>query len=509
MRCDPPEGTGLDGWGGELTRHAHSLLHHGFLNQTLKAPSRIALTDESSSLSYGSLFDQARRLATLLDETAGSSRRPIVIAGDKRNECVIAMIAALLTGRPYATLYPGQRTARLVQMTASLRPSLVVDLGSREEDYNSRAIAGGAPLLHYPQALPERVLEPAINAAGAAYCLFTSGSSGVPRGVIISHAAACAAQRTFIADTDLSASDRVCNEVALCFDVSTFDLFATFAVGGSIDLTPECVLDRPAAFADYLAAKGITSLFTVPTVAMELLEATPDACKRLCGLKRLLLTGELISQKLGRLMSPLLASGTRIHNEYGATEFPFGLSCALRKDDLCRPNVLNPSRHGDATSVHLSSSGEILIQGHGLMSGHVTPSTDFTASFPPLACYRTGDFAKMLPDGRYLFLGRRDRQVRHLGHRVELAEIETAAEKHPDVELACVFYHVHTKEFVAYITPKKGRMERLTSASLRKHLRELVPGYMIPRNLCIIDMMPRTHTGKKHYRALEAPSLTK
>jgi acyl-CoA synthetase (AMP-forming)/AMP-acid ligase II len=221
-----------------------------------------------------------------------------------------------------------------------------------------------------------------------------------------------------------------------------------------------------------------------------------------------MLTGELISQKLGRQLAPLIRAGVRVHNQYGATEFPFGLSRQLTLEDMAQPNVLDAAASGRAASVSLGPSGEVEVSGPGVMSGYVSPETNFAAPFRPLARFASGDLAEWLPAGHLRLIGRRDRQVRHLGHRVELAEIEAALEQHPGIERASVCYDAERMEFTAYVS-SPGGAGRLSvdSEALGTFLDLRLPDYMLPHHIRPLPAMPRTATGKKDYVALREAQL--
>ncbi len=482
-----------------------STIHAGFMETALRRPERIAVIDGDRRISYGELLQRARRLAALIDRNCGASRRPVAVMGDKSYRSVEAILAALVTGRPYSVLHPPQRAPRLKRMVGKLQPSVLIDLGSAEPDYNAEAIAGPTPILRLPEALPEDALAPVENLAGAAYVLFTSGSTGSPKGVIVSHGAAACAQRSIIRQVGLTADDIVASEVAFCFDVSTFDLFASFAVGATVVLASEDVLSDPPRLLGHLENCSITWLFTVPTVLRFLLESEPGAHVRLRRL-RVGLTGELIPARLAELMRPMIEGGARIHNLYGGTEFPWGLSRRLLTADLAQPNVLDAEGDGEAVTAKLLDSGELLLQGRGLCSGYVSTATDFSAPFAPLPAFATGDFAERLPGGGYRFLGRRDRQVRKDGHRIELAEIERWIEEHPLVELCYASYDEASNSILASVS-LRPQSDKMGLTSLEQHAKRGLPDYMVPSRISVLPVAPRTSSGKKDYTAVQERPL--
>lgn len=480
------------------------MLHAPFLDQATRHPDRIALIDRDRRVSYATLLDRARRKAAAIDFHCGASRRPVAIVGDKRVEAVEAILGTLISGRPYSYLHPAQRRARIACMLETLRPELILDLGSAQPDYSPNMLRGLAPTLPVDGMSDHGALQPMPQPAAIAYVLFTSGSSGIPKGVAISHSAARAAQSAYLQTVGLTRDDIVANEVALCFDVSTFDLFAGLSVGATIDLTPESYLDTPQRLLEHLRRERVTSLFTVPTVARLLFDsALPvDAVSALPDLRRLQLTGEVIPKALVPYLDQLIAAGTEVHNLYGMTEAPWALAAKLKPADHQRPNILDPDATGDPVRVGLQTSGEIVLHGPGLFSGYVTPDTDYGSPWPACDRYATGDLAERMTSGRYLFLGRHDRQIRYHGHRTELGEIEGWLERHPAVGLAYVTYDEAAERIVAYISPRSPTAPGLDA--VRRHAATVLPSYMVPHQFILLERAPRTATGKKDYAGLPA-----
>lgn len=473
------------------------MIHTGFLQCATRAPHRTAIVYASERISYGQLLNRALRAAKLLDAQSNHSSRPIAIIGDKRIEAIEAILAVLLTGRAYSFLNPKQRRPRIQRMIESLRPSLLMDLGSSEFDHAPESICGNVPFMRWRDELPADPHEPQAYPSGAAYVLFTSGSTGHPQGVVVSHEAGTFAQQSFVQTLGLGQGDLVANEVALNFDVSTFDIFSTLSVGATLHVVPDSVLDAPTDFTDYLELNRITTLFTVPTVARELIDSCRGAVGKLRHLQRLLLTGELISGRLTSLMSPFIAEG-RVWNLYGATEFPWGLSRRLLHTDVGNPNVLDVPPNS-APGTELLEDGELVIRGTGLFSEYVSANTDFSRMFSSRGMFRTGDYAERKGD-EYRFLGRRDRQSRREGYRIELREIENWIETYPGVQSCYIVADSPDGGFTAFVIPRPET--QMSFRGLKRHLRRGLPSYMFPDRFEFLSDGPRTSSGKKDYSRL-------
>jgi non-ribosomal peptide synthetase component F len=477
------------------------LIHNGFMQQALRKPNRTAIESEDGALTYHEVLERALQLASAFDAAiVPGNRRPIMLCGAKSTRSIIGMVAALMTGRAYTYACPRQRAARIEKMIEQLRPSLIVDLGSSEWDHDPKAIALDAPTIQYPETLAESPFEPIADPSGAAYVFFSSGSTGVPKGAVISHRAAVAAQRKFIADIELNAEDRLCTEMAFNYDVSTIDIFSGLAVGATLDITPEPVVDDPLRLFGRLVERRLTYLFTCPTVARMILEAAPDAADRLSEIK-LCLTGEMIPDRLAELMAPLIRRG-HVWNQYGATEFPFGLSKRLAPEDIQRPNVVFKSVEGDPVRERLSDTGEIVISGPGLFSGYVVKEFDFCAAMPGVQSYATADRVEPVSSRELQIFGRIDRQCRKGGYRIELREIECAAERHLDVELAYALYRPERDRIELHVSLRGAAPATLAEVELQSFIRRLVPDYMVPEKVFFIDVAPRTIGGKKQYKDL-------
>lgn len=462
------------------------MIHAGFLRSCEIYAEKVALTSPERQMTYDEVYHAALRVAGSLTRLGQNPDGVVAVYGGKSLEAIVVILGVLLAGRPYSFLNPAQTWPRVKRMVEVLRPDVLVDLdaGVPRDDIDRKVTVVGREALG-----GEALQAPRQGNSPTAYVLFTSGSTGMPKGVAVGHRAAALAQKAFVDAVGLEADDVVSNEVALNFDVSTFDVFATLAVGGTVDVTPEAVLDDGSRYAAYLGERGITSLFTVPTVIRDM---EPYAAA-FGGLRRLMLTGELISKPVARILRPLIAKGV-VYNCYGMTEAPWALAYRLRNDDVETPNLLE--RSGPCVEVELRDGGEICLKGAGLMQGYVTADVPLGALSETAAAYATGDFVEEAGDC-FRLLGRRGRHVRLLGHRIELDEIEYWLEQCPQVALSMVVHDVEAEQLRAVVAVSPDEEE--SPEALWAHVKTVLPGYMWPAGIVWVAEIPRTVSGKKDY----------
>jgi amino acid adenylation domain-containing protein len=353
------------------------------------------------------------------------------------------------------------------------------------------------------------------NGSGdAAHILFTSGSTGTPKGVVITHANVIRfiewSTRYFAMDS----SDRVSGHPPLHFDLSFFDVFATFAAGAELHLVPVELNLLPNKLADFIRTSALTQWFSVPSVLTYMARFDVVRHGDFPALKRLLWCGEV-------LPTPTLVYWMRrlphvqFTNLYGPTEAtiassyytvpscPDDLHAALPIGTACEDEellVLDES----LAPVPQGESGDLYIAGAGLSPGYWRDPERTNAVFvrhPQNAStriYQTGDLARVGDDGLVYFLGRADSQIKSRGYRIELGEIETALNAIPGVQESAVVA-LGTDGFegtaicCAYV-PADG--VSLTPACLRRALRDQLPSYMMPARWLAFDQLPKNANGK-------------
>ncbi|MGW0565385.1 amino acid adenylation domain-containing protein [Streptomyces sp. NPDC003016] len=488
-------------------------------------PDAVAVSGAGEQLTYRRLLDVSDDTARALSGLGIGTEDGIGILTGRSTALVTASLAALRAGAAYVPLdprWPAERLARVADV-ASVR-ALIVDATTRTHPW-VRTLSPDFAVLSVDAA--GRVEQGAPATPGAlptvrggdrlAYVMFTSGSTGIPKGVGVTHAdiTALAADQTW-AD---GVSDAVLMHSAYVFDASTFEIWTPLLNGGRIVVAPEGTL-QPAVLRDLVARHGVTAAFLTTALFDVIAETDPDAL----GLLRLAAAGgEAAAPGVHQRLAAAHPS-TAFLNAYGPTETTtFATLHRVRPDDApgvvppigrpldgMRAYVLDPALR----PVPLGAEGELYVAGPGVARGYLgrpdLTATRFVAD--PFAAagermYRTGDLVRWGPDGLLHYVTRADQQIKLRGHRIEPGEIEAALCAEPSVRSACVLVREDLpgdRTLTAYVVPVPGHVpdpDRL-SAHIGRHL----PAYMVPTAFQTLDTLPLTLNGKVDRAALPAPA---
>jgi clorobiocin biosynthesis protein CloN4 len=349
----------------------------------------------------------------------------------------------------------------------------------------------------------EPVNEP-IDVDDLAYILYTSGSTGVPKGVCISHRNARAFVDWAAAELSAQPSDRFANHAALTFDLSVLDIYAAFAGGAMVYLIPHELAYAPRRLVELLHEQRISVWYSVPS-ALTLMIRDGGLLDRSApaDLRALLFAGEPFPIAQVRRLAEW--TDARLLNLYGPTETNVCAFHEVEPADLerDRPVPIGAAASGDTVwalrpdggQVGVGEEGELWVDGPTVMLG-------YWGREPNRGPYPTGDIVRMLPGGAFDYVGRRDLMVKVRGYRVELGDVESVLAAHPDVEEAAV---VATGAGVdarleAFVVPTPGRSPGVLT--LKRHIAERLPPYMIADRIHLIVMLPRTGNGKVDRAAL-------
>jgi mycobactin phenyloxazoline synthetase len=474
------------------------LLQDGFFAFAERVPEAPAvLWGADGELSYGELADRALRIAKTLQDKGVAPDDTVAVSLPKGPGQVAAVLGVLAAGAAYVPIGVDQPSARRdrIRRIAGFRIALTdgtaidgVETVSISDAVESSALAA-----------PVRVGEEDI-----AYVLFTSGSTGEPKGVEVPHRAAMNTIDDLNERFAVSPDDRCLGVSALDFDLSVFDLFGLLSAGGAVVLVGEEDKRDARQWAELVAARGVTLVNCVPALLDMLLTAARPG--ELAGLRTVLLGGDLVGTDLpDRVVAQ--APGCRFAGLGGTTETAIHSTvCEVRSVPSNWRSVPygTPLRNVVCRVVDVHGrdcpdwvSGELWLGGDGVARGYrgdPDRTADRFVERGSTRWYRTGDLARYWPDGTLEFLGRRDHQVKVRGVRIELGEVEAALAEHPGVRRGVA--GVSGKQLVAAIA---GDVD---GEQVREWIRTQLPPHMVPSRIVVLDDVPLTANGKVDRRAV-------
>ncbi|MQY09521.1 amino acid adenylation domain-containing protein [Actinomadura macrotermitis] len=439
---------------------------------------RPAVTDRHRALSYAELAAEARRLATLLEESGVEPGTVVGVGGERCASVIAAFLAIELIGALYVPADETWPAARVRDVLGQAGASvlLTVDTGASAPALLEGAAAAGCTVVRAeraaacaPWAGPARL----DSLDRPRYVLFTSGSTGKPKGAVVEHQGMINHLYAKIVDLELTGADVVAQTAPLGFDISVWQMLCPLLIGGRVDVIGDEVGHDPVAFARAVDAQGITIVELVPTMVRHLLDDLAGApAGSLGGLRWMIATGEELPAELSRRWLEAMPHA-RLLNAYGPTECSDDVTHhTVTAGDLellrlpigvpivnSRLYVLRHEDDGTWSACDLEETGELFVGGVCVGRGYLgDPQRTCDAFYqdpfeesPTGRLYRTGDAVKLLPPGAggdarptLQYLGRVDRQVKISGVRMELGEIEAVLQRHPGVGAAAVVVHEYS-----------------------------------------------------------------
>ncbi len=520
----PPEAAQLRAWSGVVAEYPRQATIHGlFAEQAAREPDAVALTLAGERISYAELDARSSRLAARLRRFGAGLETRIGLCVERSPALIAGMLGILKAGGAYVPLDPAYPTERLAWMVedagldllvveSSLADSLALPYGifeilvDADGELVDRDAEDDGPLPAVP-----------VGPENLAYMMYTSGSTGQPKGVEVTHRGVVRLVRG--AGYARFGLDEVFLQLApAAFDAATFEVWGALLNGARLALLPgrAPVLDE---LGPAVAREGVTTLWLTAGLFHSLIESRPEALR---GVSQLLAGGDVLSAPhVRRALSAL--PGLVLINGYGPTENTTFTACHPMRDadavedpvPIGRP-IANTTVYlldGDLRPVPAGAPGELYTGGDGLSRGYRGRSELTAERFVPdpfprdteggARLYRTGDLARWRPDGTLEFLGRRDQQVKIRGFRVEPGEIEAALLRLPEVAEAAVVAREEAggKALVAYVVPRAGEA---LPGDLGERLRELLPEHMLPSRLVALPELPLNANGKVDRRELAA-----
>ncbi len=526
MLTDAERRTFLIDWQPDIEDRARPLVHNLVEDWAKQTPQAEAVVSRDETLTYEQLNRRTNLLAHRLIKAGVGADDFVGVYMPRAVDTVVALLAVFKAGGAYLPLDPEHPPERVGLILDDTRPKVVI---TRREFKDKIHFPPGFLVVldeidNDPDSADLMNPEVELRPENLAYVVFTSGSTGRPKGAVFRHEAMSAylydARRYY----NITSDDRCLYFHSITSTSAIEDVFLPLSVGASTAVRTDTMLASAADFFGQLDRWGVTILdlpaFYFSFLAWDLKDAPPPECLRLIALG-----GEKILPAILAQWQKDVGTRIKIINGYGGTETATLAVCYDLTEEptdtvalpIGRPldSVRAYALDDDLNPVPVGLNGELCIAGPHVARGYLN-RPELTADMfapdpfsdkPDGLLFRTGDLVRLRPDGNFVSMGRKDRQVQLRGNRIEPGEIEAALIAHPKIEdAACVLIgdgH-DSKYLAAYLTTEGRSPDR---EELRRWLYKKVPAYMIPTAYVFLDDMPRLASGKINRRALPAPEI--
>ncbi len=490
-----------------------------YLEKTsIRYPEKTAFQDSEKSITYGELWKQAEGTAAMLIRTFGRINEPVAVIIDRNVESICAFMGIAMSRNFYVPIDGDQPAARIHTILEQMQPFAVITAkplpdGVQVPDGISVIPYGALYADEAGKELIETVRKTAMD-TDPLYAICTSGSTGTPKGVLISHRSVMDFIPVFVKTFDLSENEIFGNQAPFDFDVSVKDIYSTLYCGATMYIIPKVCFSMPKKLMDVLDDQKITTIIWAVSALCIVAGVNAFKYKIPLMLRKIMFSGEVMPVKMLNIWRAYLPEAVYV-NLYGPTEItcncmyyivdrefevteklPLGIP--FENEGVCFLNEDNrPIKKGE--------TGEICVTGTCLALGYYrNPETTRSVFVQnplnqryPEKMYRTGDLATLSENGEYYFAARKDFQIKHMGHRIELEEIE----KHINaisgvIRCVCIFDSERNK-IIAFYTGDTDKTEIISG--LKKYL----PKYMIPNVYQKMESLPITKNGKIDRQALK------
>ncbi len=478
------------------------------------SPDKPAVVSDTASLTFAELITRANQLAHFLQRRGVGPETPVALLTERTVDMAVAQLGVLKAGGGYVPLDPTYPAARLAYILRDTGTRVILT----ESSVAATVPAGDAEVVVLDQQWPEIAKEPqtapltTTTEASLAQIYYTSGSTGQPKGVLLSHEGWSNIISWHGRYFGLTPRDRAAQVGAVAFDACAWELWTNLVAGATVCIPAEEVRMSPEKLLEWMAEQEITVSWVPAVIAERILDLPLPPKLRL---RWLASGGDRLRRRPARRLP------FRFFNMYGPTEITIMRTCGpVRPDGRDLPPIGYPISNSElyvldrwGNPVPRGLPGELYIGGVGLARGYLGRPGQSAEKFVPDPfsgrpggrLYRTGDIVRHGPDGVIDFIGRTDHQVKIRGFRVELGEIEAVLEKHPGVARSCVVRHDRAgadARIVAYVVAADGGVD---ATELSDAVAEHLPGYMVPASFIFQDALPVNAFGKVDRAALPDP----
>ncbi len=487
---------------------------------------KVAIIDGARSYTFGALYDDARRCASSLLSRVSVTHQPVAVYLPKCAETVVANLGIAYSGNIYMNLDVKAPPQRIRNILANVEPVLLI---------TSRALAAGFIALGAPADLTVciedlvatdapvdeaalRIRREAVLDTDPLCIINTSGSTGTPKSVVLNHRGTIDFMDWAFERVGFDGSERIGSLSPFYFDIYTLELNLCLAKGATLVIVPDQLATFPSKLMEFMVAQEISFIFWVPSIMVNISTQRLLASFPLTTLRMVWFAGEVFPMKHLNSWRRALPQATFV-NLYGPIEasvdctyfvldrefsdddpLPIGFPC--RNSDVL---ILNEQNQRAGVGEH----GELCVRGSSLALGYWNDPEKTAKAFTqnplqtryPETIYRTGDVVYRSERGEIMFVGRKDFQIKHLGYRIELPEIEHQVMCIPGIANACVLYNKEKKEITLFYETAGSEV---TPAEIRRQLADIFPKYMWPAAFHQLPELPRNPNGKIDRQGLTA-----
>jgi amino acid adenylation domain len=487
-------------------------------NSVEKFPDKIAVADMESSCTYQQLLHNAKCIGSFL-ASVEAPRRPIVVYMKKSVEALTTFLGIVYAGCFYILIDPDQPAFRLNKILEVVRPECIITL--KDEAEMPKEIEFSGKRFNYSNLVKSEIKEDVLQSIrdksldiDPLYCNFTSGSTGVPKGVLVSHRSVIDFMDYFPELFHITGEDIIGNQAPFDFDVSVKDIYSTLKVGATMIIIPKKLFSIPMQLLDFICEHQVTTMIWAVSALCMITQLRGLTYRVPETVNKILFSGEAMPVKHLKMWQKYLPDTTFV-NLYGPTEITCNCTyyCIDREFELDEtlpigkafPNekvfLLDEQDH---QITEEGTIGELCVSGTALALGYYNNPEQTQKAFVqnPLnphyleLIYRTGDLAFYNKNGELMFAGRKDFQIKHMGHRIELEEIELIMNSYQDVLRACCVFDQLKNRIVAFYV---GTIEE---KQIRSKMQEALPAYMIPTRFVTLPELPITDNGKINRKKL-------
>lgn len=472
-------------------------------------PKKLAVIDQRESITYEKLLELTRSAGTLV---AGKCQKsaPVVVFGEKSYLSLACMLGVVQGGCFYVPLNPEQPKERVEKILEVLQPKVMLVSAACMERAKDLAFSG--EIVSFDTCVGTKIEDDLLrerrrkaHKEDPLYGIFTSGSTGTPKCVLVSHQCVLDFIPHFIEETGLLSTDVFANQAPFDFDVSVKDIYSSLALGATILLIPKELFALPTCLLDYICDNHATVLIWAVSAMCQISGLKGFDYRIPTDLRRVMFSGESMPIKQLKIWREALPELPFV-NLYGPTEITCNCTYYWIAPGEPLPEKLPIGKAFGGREVFLLDergqrvtqpgiSGEICVTGESISLGYYHNTEQTKKSFilygpEKKRTYRTGDMAYWNPKNQLVFDGRKDFQIKHMGHRIELEEIENALNSLAGIVRSCCLFDREKNKIICFYV---GDVEK---TQLKKQLKLSLPGYMVPQKLCSIDQMPMNKNGK-------------